>query len=73
MSGCSGGPVFVHGIRKGVHRWFPVGLIAEGPREQKKQGAAAEFDMIRLRRIDIIQPDGTIVQPAEDTGDRRED
>jgi hypothetical protein len=63
LSGCSGGPGLVHGTRKGLHRWFAVGLIAEGPKEQAKQGAAAEFDMIRLRRIDIIQPDGTIRQP----------
>jgi hypothetical protein len=68
LSGCSGGPVLVHGTRNGLLRWFAVGLIADGPKEQAKQGEAAEFDMIRLRRIDIIQPDGTIKQPAEDTG-----
>jgi hypothetical protein len=68
LSGCSGGPVLVHGTRNSLHRWFAVGLIADGPKEQAKQGAAAEFDMIRVRRINIIQPDGTIRQPAEDTG-----
>jgi hypothetical protein len=68
MSGCSGGPVLVHGTRNGLHRWFPVGLIAEGPREQKKQGAAAEFDMIRLRRINSIRPDGTVRRLSEGTG-----
>lgn len=68
MSGCSGGPVLVHGNRNGLHRWFPVGIIAEGPREDKKQGDLAEFDMIRLRRIDIIQPDGTIKRPKDETG-----
>jgi hypothetical protein len=68
LSGCSGGPVLVHGTRNGLHRWFAVALIAEGPKEQAKQGDAAEFDMIRLRRIDIIQPDGTIKQPTEVTG-----
>jgi hypothetical protein len=68
MSGCSGGPVLAHGDRNGLHRWFPVGLIHAGPKEQQKQGEAAEFDMIRLRRIDIIQPDGTIKLPAENTG-----
>jgi len=67
MSGCSGGPVLVHGIRSGLHRWYPVGLIAAGPREQQKQGASSEFDMIRLRRIDSIQCDGTIKE-AEETG-----
>jgi hypothetical protein len=68
MSGCSGGPVLVHGDRNGLHRWFPVGIIAEGPRQDKKQGEASEFDMIRLRRIDIIQPDGTIKRPEDNTG-----
>jgi hypothetical protein len=69
MSGSSGGPVLVHGVRNGLHRWFPVGLIAEGPRQEKKQGEASEFDMIRLRRIDVIQPDGTIKRPEDvDTG-----
>ena len=68
MSGCSGGPVLVHGDRNGLHRWFPVGLIHAGPKEQQKQGEAAAFDMIRLRRIDIIQPDGTIKRPAENIG-----
>jgi len=68
LSGCSGGPVLVHGTRKGLLRWFAVGLIAEGPKEHAKQGASSGFDMIRLRRIDIIQPDGTIRQPTSDTG-----
>jgi hypothetical protein len=77
LSGCSGGPVLVHGDRNGLHRWFAVGLIAAGPKERgeeadtfdmAKQGEAAEFDMIRLRRIDNILPDGTITRPADDTG-----
>lgn len=68
MSGCSGGPVLVHGNRNGLHRWFPVALITEDPTDHKKQGLSAEFDMIRLRRIDSIQPDGTITQPIDDTG-----
>lgn len=68
MSGCSGGPVLAHGTRNGLHRWFAVGLIAQGSRKHNKQGAAAEFDMIRLSRIDSIQPDGTITQPTEDKG-----
>lgn len=49
LSGCSGGPVLANGTWNGLHRWFAVGLVAEGPREQAKQGASAEFDMIRLR------------------------
>ena len=68
LSGCSGGPALVHSIRNGLHRWFAVGLITDGPKGQGKQGEAAEFDMLRLRRIDIIQPDGTISQPTNDTG-----
>jgi hypothetical protein len=69
LSGCSGGPVLVHYERNGLHRWFPVGLIQRGPREEEKRGASTEFDMIRLRRIDTIQPDGTIKRPvANDTG-----
>jgi hypothetical protein len=69
MSGCGGGPVLVHGIRGGRHKWFAVGLIAVGPMEEKKQGASTEFDMIRLRRIDIIEADGTLRRHiAEGTG-----
>jgi hypothetical protein len=68
MSGCSGGPVLVHGDWNGLHRWFPVGLIAAGPKQQEKQGLSAQFDMIRLRRIDIIQANGTIKQTEENTG-----
>jgi hypothetical protein len=69
MSGCSGGPVLMHGIRNSLHRWFPVALITQGSKDCKKQGAATEFDMIRLSRIDIIQPDGTIMNSQErDTG-----
>jgi hypothetical protein len=64
MSGCSGGPVLMHGTRNGLHRWFPVGLIARGPKDEGCQGASAEFDMIRLRRIHVIRPDGTIEKEA---------
>jgi hypothetical protein len=59
LSGCSGGPVLMHGTRNGLHRWFPVGLVVAGPRDQGT-GASAEFDMIRLRRIHVIQRDGSI-------------
>jgi hypothetical protein len=62
LSGCSGGPVLVHYERNGLHRWFPVGMMVAGPREQGT-GISAEFDILRLRRIHFIQPDGTIDHP----------
>lgn len=65
LSGCSGGPALMHVMRSGIHRWFPVGLLTRGPRDQGT-GASAEFDMIRLARIHVIQPDGTIKK--EDPG-----
>jgi len=76
LSGCSGGPVLAHGIRNGLHRWFPVAIISGGPwleddgrsKTQESHGALAGIDLIRLSRIDIIQPDGTIRQSTEDTG-----
>jgi hypothetical protein len=58
MSGCSGGPAFIHETGGGLHRWHPVGLIVEGPKFG--EGDAAEFDMIRIRRTDCIGPDGRI-------------
>jgi len=59
MSGCSGGPVLSHGTRNGLLRWFPVAMIIRGPRGQGT-GEADGWDMITMRRIDPIQPDGTI-------------
>lgn len=59
LSGCSGGPVLMHGTRNGLHRWFPVGLVIVGPKEQGT-GTLSEFDIIRLRRIHVIRPDGLI-------------
>lgn len=53
----------MHVERNGLHRWFPVGIIVRGPKDEGNDGAigaVAEFDMIRLRRIHVIQPDGTI-------------
>lgn len=58
MSGCSGGPAIVHETRNGLHRWYPVGLIAGGPKVGK--GAASEFDIIRVRRIECVADDGSI-------------
>jgi len=68
--------VLAHGIRNGLHRWFPVAIISGGPwleddgrsKTQESHGALAGIDLIRLSRIDIIQPDGTIRQSTEDTG-----
>lgn len=59
LSGCSGGPVLMHALVGGLHRWFPVALIAAGPREGST-GQSSEFNMIRLKRIHVIRPDGTI-------------
>ena len=59
LSGCSGGPVLLHEVKNGLHRWFPVGLVVRGPKNQGT-GASKAFDMIRLRRIHVIQPDGRI-------------
>ena len=62
MSGCSGGPAFTQGLRNGLHRWFAVGILIAGPRDGST-GDAATFDMIRIRRIDRINADGTIRRP----------
>lgn len=64
LSGCSGGPVLVHYERNGLHRWYPVGMMVAGPKEQGT-GISAEFDILRLRRIHFIQPDGSIVRPYD--------
>jgi hypothetical protein len=58
MSGCSGGPAVIHETRNGIHRWYPVGLIVGGPKQG--EGAAAEFDIVRIQRIDCIDEDGRI-------------
>jgi hypothetical protein len=60
MSGCSGGPAIAHGEVGGLHRWFPVGIIVAGSSDVGSDGVTKEFDMIRVRRIDRIRPDGTI-------------
>jgi hypothetical protein len=65
MSGCSGGPAIIHETRGGLHVWHPVGLIISGPK--RDEGGAAEFDMIRVRRIDCIGPTG-LIRRAADTG-----
>jgi len=62
MSGCSGGPAIIHEDRGGLHLWHPVGLIVGGPK--LGEGDAAEFDMIRVRRIDCIEPNGRMRRAA---------
>jgi hypothetical protein len=62
MSGCSGGPAVIHQTRNGVHRWYPVGLIHRGPLGQA-EGDDANFDIIRIRRIDCIDENGRIQTP----------
>jgi hypothetical protein len=59
MSGCSGGPVLSLGMLNGLQRWFPIAMIIMGPREEGT-GEAKGWDMIWMRRIDAIEPDGTI-------------
>jgi hypothetical protein len=62
MSGCSGGPAVLHHMRNGIHRMYPVGLIVGGSLGQG-EGAAASFDLIRIRRTDWIAEDGSIRCP----------
>jgi hypothetical protein len=63
LSGCSGGPVLMHVERNGCHQCFPVGIILIGAGE-RPEGAMTEFDIIRIRRINIIRQDGTINRPT---------
>ncbi len=53
----------MHGMRNGLHRWFPVGLISRGPRDVGK-GEIASFDIIRARRIHCLKRDGTLEKPS---------
>lgn len=59
LSGCSGGPVIEHKVLNGRRVCFPVGIIVAGAGKCQK-GVVREFDMIRIRRIDVIREDGTI-------------
>ena len=59
LSGCSGGPVLMHGTRNCLHRWFPVGLLIGAPKGVGT-GEFASLDIIRARRIDSLKPDGTL-------------
>jgi hypothetical protein len=60
LSGCSGGPAMMHVERKGLWRWFPVGLFVKGPDEPRNFDPPREYDTIRLRRIDFVNADGSI-------------
>jgi hypothetical protein len=60
MSGCSGGPVFLIKMVKGLLRWFPVGLICKGPVGKPAEGELAGLDRIYIRRIYFLNPDGTL-------------
>jgi hypothetical protein len=66
LSGCSGAPALMHGIRNGLHRWFAVGLFVAGPKRdeapQKIHGEMEEFAILRVQRIHRIQRDGTILR-----------
>jgi hypothetical protein len=63
MSGCSGGPVLSHGVWNGLQRWFLIAIIAQGSKAEGT-GDAEGLEIIRLRRIDAIQCDGTIKKEA---------
>jgi len=47
---------------RGLHRWYPVGMIIAGPRAVEKSGDAENFDIIFLRRLHFLQADGTIAR-----------
>jgi hypothetical protein len=59
LSGCSGGPVLMHTERRGLHRWFPVALILQGPRATL-DGPPRSYDTFRFRRLDFVNADGSI-------------
>jgi hypothetical protein len=57
-SGCSGGPVLMPGEHNGRRRFFPSGVIIDGPGEGDR--STLEFDMYKFHRINSINPDGSI-------------
>lgn len=67
LSGCSGGPVLMHAERNGLHRWFPVGLIVQGPRASSET-AQQGWDSLRIRRIHSAKKDGSIIYSVKDDG-----
>jgi hypothetical protein len=74
MSGCSGGVVLMPEFKDGEWRYFAVGLIAHGPRDigpsedgrtetphiRRSDRILQDADMIRIRRIHRILPDGSL-------------
>jgi len=59
LSGCSGGPVMIHVVRNGLHIWFPVGLIVEGPRASL-DAEPRNYDTFTMRRLHFVNTDGSI-------------
>jgi len=59
LSGCSGGPVLMHVLRNGIHRWFAVGLLVRGPRALSGE-KPREFDTYTHRRLHFVKADGSI-------------
>ncbi len=59
-SGCSGGPVLLHLEVNGIWRWFPAGIIMEGPKKDTNPDAAQDMDIFRFKRIDFLNSDGSI-------------
>ncbi|MBS0471360.1 MAG: hypothetical protein JSR60_09830 [Proteobacteria bacterium] len=59
MSGCSGGPALLHKPVNGLLRWFPVGMMSASPSE-KQLGIFEDIDIIRINRIHMLRPDGTV-------------
>lgn len=72
LSGCSGGPVLMHCEHNGLHRWFPVGFIVAGPKRDElnpiDRGAVVDVETMRIRRIHIVNKDGTITRSEYETG-----
>lgn len=69
LSGCSGGPVLMHGMENGLLRWYPAGIIIAGPRREKSDpGELEKCALMRVRRIDVLQEDGTIKRDDHPAG-----
>lgn len=63
LSGCSGGPTLIY-KREPLLTWRIGGLIVAGPGAEG-QGEHNEFDLIRVRRIDFIKPDGKLTSGTQ--------
>jgi hypothetical protein len=63
LSGCSGGPVLAHSIQHGLYRSNIVGLIVSGA--GTSEGETSQFDIIRIRRIHFIRPNGSLDKPDQ--------